>query len=85
MDSKKLKAIATKGTGKIKIADENRFKELRKEALRRISENEMGVAYAVSNRGACHNRGSPDYVSRGMLSPEMDLDTKTDGFAIEGV
>jgi aldehyde:ferredoxin oxidoreductase len=45
---------------------------------------EMGLAYAVSNRGACHNRGSPSYVSRGVLSPEIGLDTKTDGFAVEG-
>jgi aldehyde:ferredoxin oxidoreductase len=45
---------------------------------------EMGLAYAVSNRGACHNRGSPAYVSRGFLSPEIGLDTKTDGFTITG-
>jgi aldehyde:ferredoxin oxidoreductase len=45
---------------------------------------EMGLAYAVSNRGACHNRGSPAYVSRGILIPELGFDTKTDGFTIDG-
>jgi aldehyde:ferredoxin oxidoreductase len=44
---------------------------------------EMGLAYAVSNREACHNRGSPAYVSRGALSPEIGLDIKTDGFVTE--
>lgn len=45
---------------------------------------EMGLAYAVSNRGACHNRGTPSFVSRGVLSQEIGLSTKTDGFATEG-
>jgi aldehyde:ferredoxin oxidoreductase len=45
---------------------------------------ENGLAYAVSNRGACHNRGSPAYISRGLVSPEIGLGTKTDGFTIEG-
>jgi aldehyde:ferredoxin oxidoreductase len=44
----------------------------------------MGLNYATSNRGACHNRGSPAYVSRGILSPEIGLSEQTDGFTIEG-
>lgn len=45
---------------------------------------EMGLSYAVSNRGACHNRGSPAFVSRGILIPEFGYTEKTDGFAIQG-
>ncbi|MEM3770062.1 MAG: aldehyde ferredoxin oxidoreductase family protein [Candidatus Bathyarchaeia archaeon] len=44
---------------------------------------EMGLAYAVSNRGACHNRGSPAYVSRGILIPEFGYTEKTDGFTTQ--
>lgn len=44
----------------------------------------MGLNYATSNRGACHNRGSPAYVSRGALSPEIGFTEQTDGFTIEG-
>jgi len=44
----------------------------------------MGLNYATSNRGACHNRGSPAYVSRGILSPEIGLNEQLDGFTIEG-
>lgn len=45
---------------------------------------EMGLAYAVSNRGACHNRGTPAYVSRGILIPEFGYIEKTDGFSTQG-
>lgn len=44
----------------------------------------MGLAYATSNRGACHNQGSPMYVERGILLPEYGLNTRLDGTAING-
>jgi len=44
----------------------------------------MGLQYATSNRGACHNRGSPGYVERGILNPEIGLDTKVDPFTEVG-
>ncbi len=44
----------------------------------------MGLQYATCNRGACHNRGSPGYVERGILSPELGLDTKVDPFIEKG-
>jgi aldehyde:ferredoxin oxidoreductase len=45
---------------------------------------EMGLNYATSNRGACHNRGSPAYISRGVLLPEFGYKEKTDGFIEHG-
>jgi aldehyde:ferredoxin oxidoreductase len=45
---------------------------------------EMGLNYATSNRGACHNRGSPAYVSRGVLLPQFGYIEKTDGFIEKG-
>ena len=44
----------------------------------------MGLQYATSNRGACHNRGSPAYVARGMTNPEIGLDKVMDGLKEEG-
>ena len=44
----------------------------------------MGLQYATSNRGACHNRGSPAYVARGILHPELGLSEKLDGFTEKG-
>jgi aldehyde:ferredoxin oxidoreductase len=43
----------------------------------------MGVAYATSNRGACHNRGSPFMNERGMLSPELPWNRSYDGLSTE--
>ncbi|NIM45093.1 MAG: aldehyde ferredoxin oxidoreductase [Nitrososphaeria archaeon] len=44
----------------------------------------MGLNYATGNRGACHNRGSPSYPARGMLSPEVGIKQKLDPLTIEG-
>jgi len=40
----------------------------------------MGVAYATSNVGANHNRGSPMLVERNLLSPELPWKESVDGF-----
>lgn len=40
----------------------------------------MGVAYATSNVGANHNRGSPMLVERNLLSPELPWKEPIDGF-----
>jgi len=40
----------------------------------------MGVAYATSNVGANHNRGSPMLVERNLLSPELPWNEPVDGF-----
>jgi len=40
----------------------------------------MGVAYATSNVGANHNRGSPMLVERNLLSPELPWKEPVDGF-----
>ncbi|TRO57550.1 aldehyde ferredoxin oxidoreductase [Candidatus Bathyarchaeota archaeon] len=42
----------------------------------------MGLAYATSNVGANHNRGSPMLVERGLLSPELPWKEPVDGFSI---
>ena len=44
----------------------------------------MGLAYATSNRGACHLQGMPMMVERGILLPEFGFDHKLDGFSIKG-
>ncbi|MFQ5711662.1 MAG: aldehyde ferredoxin oxidoreductase family protein [Candidatus Geothermarchaeales archaeon] len=44
----------------------------------------LGLNYATGNRGACHNRGSPSYPARGLLSPEVGLNEKLDPLTIEG-
>ncbi len=41
----------------------------------------MGVAYATSNVGANHNRGSPYLVERNLLSPELPWKEAADGFS----
>lgn len=43
----------------------------------------MGVAYATSNVGANHNRGSPMLVERNQLSPELPWKEPVDGFLTE--
>lgn len=43
----------------------------------------MGVAYATSNRGACHNRGSPFMNERNILSPELPWNRAYDGLSTE--
>ncbi|MEM3479217.1 MAG: aldehyde ferredoxin oxidoreductase family protein, partial [Candidatus Bathyarchaeia archaeon] len=45
---------------------------------------EMGLQYAVSERGACHLRGLSMLPSRGILLPDIGFNEKLDGFAIEG-
>lgn len=45
---------------------------------------EMGLQYATSERGACHLRGFSMLPARGILIPDLGLDKKLDGFAIEG-
>ncbi|HDO42419.1 MAG TPA: aldehyde ferredoxin oxidoreductase, partial [Candidatus Bathyarchaeota archaeon] len=45
---------------------------------------EMGLQYAVSERGACHLRGFSMLPARGILFPELGLNKKLDGFTIEG-
>ncbi len=43
----------------------------------------MGVAYATSNVGANHNRGSPMLVERDLTSPELPWKEAVDGFSLE--
>ncbi|MGQ9544029.1 MAG: aldehyde ferredoxin oxidoreductase family protein [Candidatus Bathyarchaeia archaeon] len=43
----------------------------------------MAVAYATSNVGANHNRGSPMLVERNLLSPELPWKEPVDGFSTE--
>lgn len=39
----------------------------------------MGLNYATSNRGACHNRGSPSYIARGITKyPELGWNIDVD-------
>lgn len=45
---------------------------------------EMGLQYAVSERGACHLRGLSMLPARGILFPELGFDTQVDGFSING-
>lgn len=45
---------------------------------------EMGLQYAVSERGACHLRGYSFLPARGVLIPDLGFDKELDGFAIEG-
>ncbi|MCD6465494.1 aldehyde ferredoxin oxidoreductase family protein [Candidatus Bathyarchaeota archaeon] len=45
---------------------------------------EMGLQYAVSERGACHLRGFSMLPARGILFPDLGLNKKLDGFTIEG-
>ncbi|MEM2960767.1 MAG: aldehyde ferredoxin oxidoreductase C-terminal domain-containing protein, partial [Candidatus Bathyarchaeia archaeon] len=45
---------------------------------------EMGLQYATSERGACHLRGFSMLPARGILIPDIGLDRKLDGFAIDG-
>ena len=45
---------------------------------------EMGLQYAVSERGACHLRGFSMLPARGILFPDLGLDKRLDGFTIEG-
>lgn len=45
---------------------------------------EMGLQYAVSERGACHLRGYSFLPSRRVLIPDLGFDKELDGFAIEG-
>jgi aldehyde:ferredoxin oxidoreductase len=44
----------------------------------------QGLGYATSNRGACHNQGSPMYVERGVLLPDYGFDKSLNGIATEG-
>jgi aldehyde:ferredoxin oxidoreductase len=43
----------------------------------------MGLAYATSNVGANHNRGSPMLVERDLLSPDLPWKEPVDGFSIK--
>jgi aldehyde:ferredoxin oxidoreductase len=43
----------------------------------------MGLAYATSNVGANHNRGSPMLVERDLLSPDLPWKESVDGFLIK--
>jgi len=43
----------------------------------------MGLAYATSNVGANHNRGSPMLVERDLLSPDLPWKEPVDGFLIK--
>jgi len=43
----------------------------------------MGVAYATSNVGANHNRGSPMLVERDLLSPDLPWKEPVDGFLVK--
>jgi len=45
---------------------------------------EMGLQYAVSERGACHLRGYAFLPSRKVLIPELGFDKELDGLSIEG-
>ncbi len=45
---------------------------------------ELGLQYAVSERGACHLRGLSFLPAWGMLLPEVGIDKVVDGFSIEG-
>ena len=45
---------------------------------------EMGLQYATSERGACHLRGLSMLPARGVLIPDIGLNKKLDGFAIDG-
>ncbi|MEM1514860.1 MAG: aldehyde ferredoxin oxidoreductase family protein [Candidatus Bathyarchaeia archaeon] len=45
---------------------------------------EMGLQYAVSERGACHLRGISMLPARGTLLPDIGLEKQVDGFSIEG-
>jgi len=45
---------------------------------------EMGLQYAVSERGACHLRGYSFLPSRGILIPDLGFDKQLDGFSIDG-
>jgi len=45
---------------------------------------EMGLQYAVSERGACHLRGLSMLPARGILLPDLGFNRKLDGFTIEG-
>ncbi len=45
---------------------------------------EMGLQYAVSERGACHLRGFSMLPARGILFPELGINKRLDGFTIEG-
>jgi aldehyde:ferredoxin oxidoreductase len=40
----------------------------------------MSLAYATSNRGACHLQGIPAYLEWGLLQPEFGFDTKLQPF-----
>lgn len=45
---------------------------------------EMGLQYAVSERGACHLRGLSMLPARGILLPEIGVDKQVDGFLVDG-
>ena len=45
---------------------------------------EMGLQYAVSERGACHLRGYSFLPARGVLVPDLGFDKQLDGLSIEG-
>ena len=45
---------------------------------------EMGLQYAVSERGACHLRGFSMLPARGYMFPDIGINEKLDGFTIEG-
>ncbi|MFQ6080303.1 MAG: aldehyde ferredoxin oxidoreductase family protein [Candidatus Bathyarchaeia archaeon] len=44
---------------------------------------EMGLQYAVSERGACHLRGYSFLPARGVLIPDLGFDKELDGFTVE--
>ncbi len=44
---------------------------------------EMGLQYAVSERGACHLRGYSFLPARGVLIPDLGFGRELDGFATE--
>jgi aldehyde:ferredoxin oxidoreductase len=44
---------------------------------------EMGLQYAVSERGACHLRGYSFLPARGILIPDLGFDKKLDGLIVE--
>jgi len=44
----------------------------------------MALAYATSNRGACHLQGTPLYIEMGLLQPEFGYSEKLLPFVVEG-
>jgi aldehyde:ferredoxin oxidoreductase len=73
------KAAETIGKGSDKFAIHVKGLEFPEHNPRKFKS--MGVAYATSNVGANHNRGSPMLVERNLLSPELPWKEPIDGFS----